>query len=223
MRESSRDTRRARASPHDCRLREPRGYAARPRPNGRSGHRLCQRRPLVHPLRSPHLHKLGPERTRVPGVSRSSGIKADDLLTEAKLTDPSAFDETVANKTRGRMLLARGDTEAALQEAAAIVAHGEASRNDDLLFLGLALEARCHHRLENHEASLEACNRFLTRWDEAPPRRETLQSRCARLLPMLAEASRHDDIRRAALRLPVICRWRDALHTHRRRSIRRSS
>ena len=63
-------------------------------------------------------------------------IEADDLLTEAKLTDHNAFDETVANKTRGRMLLARGDTEAALQEAAATVAYGEASRNDDLLFLG---------------------------------------------------------------------------------------
>ena len=31
------------------------------------------------------------------------------------------------------------------------------------------------------------------------------------LAPILAEASRHDDIRRAALRLPEICRWRDAL------------
>ena len=138
-------------------------------------------------------------------------IKADDLLTEAKLTDHNAFDETVANKTRGRMLLARGDTEAALQEAAATVAHGEASRNDDLLFLGLALEARCHHRLENHEASLEACSRFLTRWDEALAAAGDPAVALCELLPMLAEASRHDDIRRAALRLPVICRWRDAL------------
>ena len=108
---------------------------------------------------------------------------ADELLTEAASPDHNAFDESAANMTRGRMLLARGDIEAALDDAAAIVAYGEASRNDDFLFVGLALEARCHHGIENHEASLEACTRFLTRWNDVRPAWATSRSHCASLRP----------------------------------------
>ncbi len=137
---------------------------------------------------------------------------ADELLTEAEAAsaDLSGYDEHAVNKTRARMLLARGDIEAALDDAAAIVAYGEASRNDDFLFAGLALEARCHHGVENHEASLEACTRFLTRWNEASAMGDATISLCE-IAPNLVDSGHHDDIRRAALQLPEICRWREAL------------
>jgi class 3 adenylate cyclase len=138
--------------------------------------------------------------------------KADDLLTLAGAADHhSPFDEHVTRKTRGRIVLARGDTETALQDAAAIVSYGEGSRNDQILYQGLALDARCQSSLENHGGALDACLRFLTRWNEADAGEPSGPTTLCEVAPILVDANRHDTIRRAALRLPEACRWRDAL------------
>ena len=139
---------------------------------------------------------------------------ADQLLTNAATADPNLRNEQLGNKTRGRILLARGDATAALDSATAVIRYGEGSANDQFLFDGVALAAGCHHAMQDDQASLVAANRFLSHWNDghATMGDETI-ALCA-LVPILARADRHDDIRHAASLLPDICRWRDALlHT----------
>ena len=139
---------------------------------------------------------------------------ADQLLTNAATADPNLRTEQLGNRTRGRILLARGDATAALDSATAVIRYGEGSANDQFLFDGVALAAGCHHAMQDDQASLVAANRFLSHWNDghATMGDETI-ALCA-LVPILARADRHDDIRHAASLLPDICRWRDALlHT----------
>jgi class 3 adenylate cyclase len=135
----------------------------------------------------------------------------EDLLTQAIAAGINPFNEAIMRAARGRILLARGDIDAALKEAAAVITYGQASRSDDFLFEGRACEARCHHSLGNDQASLEACGRFLTHWNDGHARIGDLAIAVCELIPILARADRHDDIRHAAQHLPDICRWRDAL------------
>jgi class 3 adenylate cyclase len=136
---------------------------------------------------------------------------ADHLLTLAAAADHSSLDDHTMRRTRGRMLLARGDHNAAMQDASANVEYSEGSRNDQILFPGLALEARCHHSLGNQEASVDACQRFLIRWNETDALGSEVPIALCELPPILVTADRHDAIRTAAQRLPEACRWRDPL------------
>jgi ATP/maltotriose-dependent transcriptional regulator MalT len=134
---------------------------------------------------------------------------AEQLLAQAATADPGGFNEHILRGVRGRLLLAQGDVEAALHHASAVVAYGEGSGNDEFLFEGLMLQARCHHSKGTQEGT-GACNRFLTRWREHPSVGDPTIALCELAL-VLAETGRRDDLRGAAQLLPEACRWRDAL------------
>jgi class 3 adenylate cyclase/tetratricopeptide (TPR) repeat protein len=159
----------------------------------------------------PFVATLNIIETAVQAYHAAQWETTDELLTQAAATDPNPFNEHIMRAIRARMLLARGDTKAALQESTLVITYGQASGSDDLLFEGRACEARCHHSLGNDQASLEACSRFLTHWNDGHARIGDLAIALCELTPVLAGADRHDDIRLAALQLPEICRWRDAL------------
>ena len=144
------------------------------------------------------------------GYHAADWEEAEDLLREAKRADPSPFNDYAIRALRACLLLARGDAQAALENATAGVVYGEGSGNDQFLLDGLALQARCHHSMANDQDGMEAANRFLTRWHDHPTTGEATIALCG-LTPILCRADRHDDIRRAAQPLPHDCRWRDAL------------
>jgi class 3 adenylate cyclase len=136
---------------------------------------------------------------------------ADRLILQASAAAQSPLDEHVVHKTRGRISLARGDTDTALEHATALVHFGQGSRNDQVLYPGLSLEARCQHVLGNQEASLDACRRFLVRWNESHPSGGDSPTALCELAPILTDANWDDAFRRAALRLPEANRWRHAV------------
>ena len=111
---------------------------------------------------------------------------------------------------RGRIGVARGNARAALEDAAAAIAFGTTSNNDEILYYGAALEARCRQVQADEKGSLEACDTFLSRWSETGGLSGRSMELCEIASP-LAEANRHQDIRDAASRLPVASRWREAL------------
>jgi class 3 adenylate cyclase len=133
---------------------------------------------------------------------------ARNLVTE--ITTTSGFAEVGVRIVRGRLSLGAGHAGEALVEAEAIVAYSVSSSSDEDHYLGTALEARSHIHQGDDLAALDACDRFLTRWCEGT----VLTSRSLELCeiaPILAQADRHHDIRRAASLLPDACRWREAL------------
>jgi class 3 adenylate cyclase len=136
---------------------------------------------------------------------------AAQLLTAAATADHNLSNEQLLKATRGRILTARGDAQAALESTSAIIRYGEDSANDEFLFAGLALQARCHHAMDDHHASLEAADHFLTHWNDGRATMGDSAVALCELTPILAEADRHEDMRHAANQLPDICRWRDAL------------
>jgi hypothetical protein len=79
-----------------------------------------------------------------------------------------------------------------------------------VFYYGLALAARCHHAVAHTNDALDACDRFLTRWHQTGGYTTRAPELCELGL-ILAQATRHDIIRQAALLLPSACRWRDAL------------
>ena len=135
--------------------------------------------------------------------------EARDLVA-AEMADASGFVETQAHVVRGRLRLGEGHLREALQTAEAAVAYGIDAAHDEIYYLGTALEARCHSSLGNDSPALEACDRFLTRWHDTGGMTSRSPELCEIAL-ILAQAGRHDDIRRAATLLPEACRWRDAL------------
>jgi tetratricopeptide (TPR) repeat protein len=136
---------------------------------------------------------------------------AEHLIAFAGAADHTPFEEHELRGITGRIALARGVTDAALKDASAIIAYAEGSRNDQYLYKGLALEARCQQSLGNHDAGLDACSRFLARWHEGDIDAGEGPMALCELSPLLVRADRHGDIRTAALRLSEACRWRDAL------------
>ncbi len=136
---------------------------------------------------------------------------ADRLLTQAAASEPSPFDSHHIRFVRAHLDLGRGDTTAASQAAAAVVLYSEGAENDDFLYMGLALEARCTHTAGNRQASADACDRLLTRFHENAAAGGGALIVVCEIALILVEANRHDDIRNAALKLPEICRWREAL------------
>ena len=137
--------------------------------------------------------------------------RAVHLLAVAAGADHTAFEEHDLRGLTGLMALARMDTDAALNDAAAVVAYAEGSRNDQFLYKGLALDARCQYSLANQKGSLEQCDRFLARWNEGDVVAGEVAVNLCEITPILVEADRHDAIRTAAFRLSEDCRWRDAL------------
>jgi class 3 adenylate cyclase len=130
------------------------------------------------------------------------------LISQIRTTNQ--FSDANIRLTRGRITLARGDTETALDDAKAITGFATTSQNDELLFEGLALDTRVHVAQHHLEAARTACDQYLTNWH----RRQGMLNRAitlCELAPTLAMATRHHDLRQAALLLPDACRWREAL------------
>jgi class 3 adenylate cyclase len=133
---------------------------------------------------------------------------AQRLLTQIDSTNQMTEDSI--RVTRGRIALARGDTHSAVTDATATVTYAVRAHNDDSHFYGSALEVLCQVAAGRDAAALEACQRFLSRWQETGGMTTRAIELCE-IAPTLATASRHQEIGDAALPLPEASRWRDAL------------
>jgi hypothetical protein len=120
------------------------------------------------------------------------------------------FTGSGARLVRGRISLAHDQTQDALADATAIISYATSSGNDELLYSGLALEARCHHAQGLDTDALAASRRYLTRWrDTGGMVNRAIE--LGEITPILVSAALHSDIRDAAALLPQASRWRDAL------------
>jgi class 3 adenylate cyclase len=131
------------------------------------------------------------------------------LLSQIAATS-NQFIASAAGLVRGRISLARDHLKEALADAIAIISYATSSGNDELLYSGLAVEARCHDAEGNDGEALAASERYVTRWHDTGG----MVNRAIELgeiTPILATADRHEAIREAAMLLPKACRWRDAL------------
>jgi class 3 adenylate cyclase len=128
----------------------------------------------------------------------------------AQIDTTSAVAHAQVRITRGRISLARGDTQDAFTDATAITSYGTSTDNNDALYYGLALEVLCHAAAGRDEDALNACERFLSRWQETGSMTARATELCE-IAPTLTTAGRHNQIRAAALLLPEACRWRTAL------------
>jgi class 3 adenylate cyclase len=125
-------------------------------------------------------------------------------------TVANAWGETYVCMSRGRISAARNDLKHAREDAAVIVDYADNVGRDDFLYIGLALDARCHRAAGNSKDALDACDRFLIRWQETNGFTARSLELCE-IAPILVQANRHEEIRSAASVLPDACRWRDAL------------
>jgi class 3 adenylate cyclase len=132
---------------------------------------------------------------------------AQTLLTRPVTS--SRWIDASASIVRGRIRAARNDVVHAREDAAVIVNYADNIGRDDFLYIGLALEARCHHAAGHHQDAIDVCDQFLTRWRDKGRIARSLE--LSELAPILAQADRHNDIRQAASLLPEACSWRDAL------------
>jgi hypothetical protein len=132
---------------------------------------------------------------------------ARQLIAQVDVMSPN---NAPARVTRGHLALGDGNADQALTVAEAIVAYGVSAGSDEDLYYGTALQARCHDCLGNDAAALDACDRFLARWLETGGLTSRSLELCE-IAAILAQADRHDDIRRSATLLNDACRWREAL------------
>jgi|tagenome__1003787_1003787.scaffolds.fasta_scaffold20981600_4 class 3 adenylate cyclase len=120
------------------------------------------------------------------------------------------FTENEARFVRGRISLANDQAQDALADATAILEYATSSGNDEVLYSGLALKARCHHAERLDSDAIAASQRYLARWHDTGG----MVNRAIELgeiTPILVTAGLHPDIRHAAMLLPRASRWRDAL------------
>jgi hypothetical protein len=133
---------------------------------------------------------------------------AQGLVAEIETADQ--FDDAHMRTTRGRISLAHGDLQAAITDAHAIASFATNTRNDEMLYFGLALAALCHAAAGREAEALETCDQFLSRWHESGGMTSRAIELCE-ITPIVATAYHHEQIRDAAQLLPEACRWRDAL------------
>ena len=91
--------------------------------------------------------------------------QAERLL--AQMATPAGFLEHQVGICDGHIKLARGEANEALLLAVAAIGYAGTSDNDEFLYFGASLEARCHQALNNDASALGACDRFLARWHES--------------------------------------------------------
>ena len=130
------------------------------------------------------------------------------LISEIETTNQ--YTDANIRRTRGHIGLARGETRTALDDAEAITRFATSSQNDEMLLEGLALEACIHTARDEPAAARLACDRYLSLWHRRNGMLNRVLTLC-KLAPTLVTASRHDDLRDAALLLPDACRWREPL------------
>jgi class 3 adenylate cyclase/tetratricopeptide (TPR) repeat protein len=109
--------------------------------------------------------------------------------------------------TRGRLQLARGRIDEALEDARALEAFAVSSANDEFHYYGVALRARCFAAAGDEVESGAACDRFLDRWQTTGGFASRAIELCE-IATTLAIEGRHDQIRKAGLLLPEASRWR---------------
>ena len=141
-------------------------------------------------------------------TTQANGRRAQRALDRIDtLTLPT---DSAVRGTRGNMRLARGATNDARTDAAAVIDYATQTSNDEILLGSLALNARCH-AAEGHETqAIAECERFLELWHTAgglPSRAVNL----GEITPTLATTNRHAEIQTAAQLLPQACRWREPL------------
>ena len=68
---------------------------------------------------------------------------ANQLLTDAATSDPNPFNHNHHLSVHGRIDPGRGDTTSASQAAERIILYAEGSANNEFLYMGLPLQARC--------------------------------------------------------------------------------
>ena len=134
--------------------------------------------------------------------------QAERLL--AQMATPTGFLEHQVGTSDGHIKLARGEAHEALQIAVAAIGYAVTSDNDEFLYFGASLEARCHQALNNDASALGACERFLARWHESGGLTGRALELCE-TAAVLAIAGHHAKVRDAAMLLPAACRWRAAL------------
>jgi tetratricopeptide (TPR) repeat protein len=133
---------------------------------------------------------------------------ANHLLSQ--ITTTNQVTETTARIVRGRLYVAVERPADALTDAAGILGYATSSGNDESLYCGQALQARCHQALGNDVEALEACDRFLARWNQTGGYTVRAVELCE-ITSILVGAGRHQLVHDVALLLPEACRWRDAL------------
>ena len=134
--------------------------------------------------------------------------RAESLLSQMDTTP--GYNRIAASTVSGPIALARGDFQTTLSDAEAITAYAASTGNNDAYFHGMALATANHSAQGHRDDALRTCQQFLTRWHEAGGMTSRATELCE-IAPTLANASRHDEIRDAALSLPEASRWRDAL------------
>ena len=111
---------------------------------------------------------------------------------------------------RGRISLSRGRIREAFADAASVQELAAAVSNDEFLYFGLALRARCHAAEGEDTEALATCERFLTRWQDTDGIANRAIELCE-IAPTLAIYGRHERIRDGGLLLPEASHWRDAI------------
>lgn len=134
--------------------------------------------------------------------------EADHLLETVR--PANQFDDYGMRIARGGLDLSRGAIEEAREAVDAMRSYGETSANIECFYYALALENRIHRRAGDDAAALAAAERFLERWQHGGGYFTRAVELCD-IAPTLAAHGRQDDIRAAALLLPAISRFRDAL------------
>ena len=89
--------------------------------------------------------RLGGRGAGVPGVPRGPLGSAERLL--AQMATPAGFLEHQVGICDGHIKLARGEANEALLLAVAAIGYAGTSDNDEFLYFGASLEARCHQAL----------------------------------------------------------------------------
>ena len=134
--------------------------------------------------------------------------EARELLS--RIDTVNRYDETEARVVSGRLELGCGRITHALGDADDIIGYAEGIGNDQLLYTGLALQARCLSAAGRPAEALEACQRLLAIWHESGGSIAGAIELCE-VADILAAAGRLDDVGAAAASLPEASRWRDAL------------
>ena len=133
-----------------------------------------------------------------------------DLLLGQVLRPDNDFTIGQIQTVRGRISLSRGRIREAIADAASLEEFAAAVSNDEFLYFGLALRARCHVAEGEDAEALATCERFLTRWQETDGIANRAMELCE-IAPTLAIYGRHDGIRDGGLLLPEASRWRGAI------------
>ena len=138
---------------------------------------------------------------------RGDWRQAERLATSLRSTSP--LDELPLQRNVQRIALARCEA-VSHAVAEALIDYGVESRDDELLYMGLALEVLALRATGDLDRAGATADRFLARWMETGGRLNSL-AELVEVSAVLAALERHDDIRAAATLIPDASVWRAPL------------